>query len=181
MKLTATTVRRGTAAATIAAAGILLPTVALASSGSTTTATTGAPPPCATAGLVVWLNTMGNGAAGNIGYQLEFTNLSGHKCTLFGYSGVSAVNLQSKQLGQAAHRSPGIPRHVVTLASGATAKETILIAETGNIPRSLCHPVTAAGLRIYPPDQFAAKVVPFPFGACSRTGSQFLHVWPVQK
>jgi hypothetical protein len=181
MKLTATAARRGAAAATIAAAGILLPTVALASSGSPTSPGTASVPPCATSGLVVWLNTMGNGAAGNIAYQLEFTNLSGHKCTLLGYSGVSAVNLHGKQLGEAAHRSPGIAKHLVTLASGATAKETILIAETGNIPRSLCHPVTAAGLRIYPPNQVAAKVVPFPFGACSRTGTQFLQVWPLQK
>ena len=180
MKLT-TTLRRSTAGATIAAAAILLPTAALASSGSPAGASTAAVPPCHTSGLVVWLNTMGNGAAGNIAYQLEFTNLSGHKCTLLGYSGVSAVNLHGKQLGKAAHRSPVIPRHLVTLASGATAKETILIAETGNIPKSACHPVTAAGLRIYPPDQVAAKVVPFPFGACSRGGPQFLQVWPVQK
>jgi hypothetical protein len=181
MKLTATAVRRGTAAATIAAAATLLPAIALASSNSPASAGAAPVPPCATSGLVVWLNTMGNGAAGNIAYQLEFTNLSGHKCTLFGYSGVSGVNLHGKQLGRAAHRSPGIAKHVVTLANGATAKETILIAETGNIPRSLCRPVTAAGLRIYPPNQFGAKVVPFPFGACSRNSTQYLQVWPVSK
>lgn len=181
MKFTATTaVRCGTAAASIAAAAIVVPAIALASSGSPTSATGAAAPQCATSGLVVWLNTTGNGAAGNIAYQLEFTNLSGHACTLFGYSGVSGVNLHGKQLGKAAHRSPGVAKHQVRLANGATAKETILIAEVGNIPRSDCRQVTAAGLRIYPPDQVAAKVVPFPFGACSRA-AQYLQVWPVQK
>ncbi len=181
MKLTITAVRHGTAAAaTIAAAGILLPTVALASSGAPASASTAAPPPCATSGLVVWLNTTGNGAVGNVAYQLEFTNLSGHKCTLLGYSGISAVNLRGRQLGHAAHRSAGIPRHLVTLGRGASATETILIAEVGNIPNARCHPVTAAGLRIYPPDQVSAKMVPFPFGACSGA-VQYLQVWPVGK
>jgi hypothetical protein len=180
MRFTTTTaVRCGTAAASIAAAAILVPTIALAS--SPTSAGGAAAPQCATSGLVVWLNTTGNGAAGNIAYQLEFTNLSGHACTLFGYSGVSGVNLRGKQLGKAAHRSLGVAKHQVRLASGATAKETILIAEVGNIPRSSCRQVTAAGLRIYPPGQVAAKIVPFPFGACSRGGTQYLQVWPVQK
>lgn len=181
MKFTATAARRGAATAAIAAAAILMPAIALASSGSPTGASTAAVPQCSTSGLVVWLNTMGNGAAGSIAYQLQFTNLSGHTCTLFGYSGVSGVNLRGQQVGEPAHRSPAIPRQRVTLASGATAKETILIAEVGDFPQGVCRPVTAAGLRIYPPNQFASKVVPFPFGACSRKGVQYMQVWPVQK
>jgi hypothetical protein len=66
-------------------------------------------------------------------------------------------------------------------ASGATAKETILIAEVGNIPRFSCGQVTAAGLRIYPPNPVAARVVPFPFDARSHGGAQYLQVRPVQK
>jgi hypothetical protein len=35
-------------------------------------------------------------------YYLEFTNLSGHACTLAGYPGVSAVGLSGGQLGSPA-------------------------------------------------------------------------------
>lgn len=49
--------------------------------------------PCTTAGLVVWLNTQTNHAAGSAYYELEFTNLSGRGCVLRGYPGVSAANL----------------------------------------------------------------------------------------
>ena len=42
--------------------------------------------------------------------------------------------------------------------------------DAGNFSPSLWHPVTAAGLRVYPPNQNASKTVPFPFLACSGTG-----------
>src|ERR1700722_12439051 len=41
-------------------------------------------PSCTTANLDVWLNTEGNGAAGSSYYNLNFTNLSSHACTLRG-------------------------------------------------------------------------------------------------
>jgi hypothetical protein len=134
------------------------------------------PPGCATAGLVIWLDTTGNGAAGSSFYGLEFTNLSGHTCTLGGYPGVSGVNLTAKQVGRAATRDPSHPRHVVTLAQGATATAVLRIVDAGNFPKSTCHPVTAAGFRVYPPNRTTAKLVPFPFAACSRSGPAYLSV-----
>ena len=59
-------------------------------------------PGCATSGLVVWLNTNGDGYAGGADYTLNFTNLSGHRCNLRGYPGVSATNLSGGQLGTSA-------------------------------------------------------------------------------
>jgi len=50
-------------------------------------------PACETPGLVEWLNTTGNGAAGSISYKLQFTNLSGHRCTLNGFPFVLGVGL----------------------------------------------------------------------------------------
>jgi hypothetical protein len=38
----------------------------------------------------------------------------------------------------------------------------------------------AAGLRVYPPDQTKAKIVPFPFLACLRSGPTYLSIAPVQ-
>jgi len=146
-------------------------------------ARTAAVPACTTSGLVVWINTTGNGTAGSIYYTLEFTNLSGHSCTLTGYPGVSAVDLAGHRLGSAGGRDHFSPAHTVTLtASGAhqTATATLRIVEAGNFPGSACAITTAAGIRVYPPNQTASKVVPFPFSACSHAGPVILTVRVVQ-
>ena len=138
---------------------------------------------CATSGLVIWMNTTGNGTAGSIYYTLEFTNLSGHSCTLAGYPGVSAVGLSGHRLGSAGGRERFSPAHTVTLtASGAhqSATATLRIVEAGNFPGAACGMTTAAGIRVYPPNQTASKVVPFPFSACSHTGPVILRVRVVQ-
>jgi hypothetical protein len=132
-------------------------------------------PQCPTSGLVVWLNTRGNAAAGSSYYTLEFTNLSGHSCTLKGYPGVSAVGLNGAALGSAASREPSSTA-AVTLANGSAATVVLRIVVAQNYPASKCHSVTAAGLRVYPPGQTAAKLVPFPFSACSKAGPEFLTV-----
>ena len=86
-------------------------------------------PSCATSGLVIWLNTEGNGTAGSIYYQLEFTNQSGHTCTLRGYPGVSAVDLSGHQLGSAASRNTVRAPHLVMLADGKTGVAVLRITE----------------------------------------------------
>ncbi len=149
-------------------------------------------PACTTANLDVWLNTTGNGAAGSSYYNLNLTNLSSHSCTLFGYPGVSAITQAGIQLGSAAGRNAQHASTRVTLASARTAKgfETsttrntatvilqITVAE--NFPTSVCAPITASGLRVYPPGQKESTVVPFPFVGCAKPGPQFLHVESVQ-
>ncbi len=153
--------------AAIAASVVLVP------AGSPATKT---PPRCQTSGLVVWLNTEGDGTAGSIYYKLEFTNLTGSTCTLTGYPGVSAVDLTGHQLGSPAGHDTFAAPHTVTLAGGATKTATLRIAEAGNFPASQCHMVPAAGVRVYPPNQTASKLVPFPFSACSHTGPAVLSV-----
>jgi Domain of unknown function (DUF4232) len=133
-------------------------------------------PACTTSGLVVWLNTNGSGTAGTIFYNLRFTNLSGHTCHLRGFPGVSAVNLGGHQLGSPAGRVTTTAATTVNIANGHTASATLGIVEAGNFPSSKCAPVTAAGLRIYPPNQTASKIIPFPFRACSHQGPIFLKV-----
>jgi hypothetical protein len=148
--------------------------VAVAVGGAS--ASPAASPTCATAGLVVWLNTQGGGAAaGSSYYKLEFTNQSGHACTLVGYPGVSAVDLHGHRLGSAAGKNPSSKR-VVGLANGATASSVLQVVVAGNFPQSACHRVPAAGLRVYPPNQTASRLVPFPFEACSRSGPVVLTV-----
>lgn len=137
-------------------------------------------PRCATGGLVVWMDTQGNGTAGSSFFTLRFTNLSGRACTLLGYPGVSAVDLHGRQVGKAATREPMRAR-VVSVARGATATAILRIVDADNFPAGVCRQVTAAGLRVYPPGQRTAKTIPFPFRACSRAaGPAYLHVRPVK-
>jgi hypothetical protein len=160
-------------AVVIAAVASTRTSPALAASAST--------PRCQTSGLVVWLNTQGNGAAGSVYYQLELTNLSGHGCTLFGYPGVSAVDLGGQQVGSAASRNAAHTPRLITLGNGKTATVVLRIADADNFPASMCRPVTAAGLRVYPPKQTAPRLVPFPFRACSHPGRLYLTVETAQK
>ena len=53
------------------------------------------------------------------------------------------------------------------------------VTESGNFPPSSCGPVTAAGLRVFPPNQKASRTVPFPFGVCSK-GSSNMAIQVVQ-
>jgi hypothetical protein len=181
MNLTSRASRRITAFAATACAAILVPALALVASGPPAGAASRAMArTCETPGLVIWLNTHGSGTAGSTFYHLKFTNLSGHRCTLNGFPFVRAIDLRRHRLGSRAafdHRTP----HSVTIGRGKTATATLQIVDAGNFPPSACHPVTAAGLRVYPPNQTRSKVIPFPFSACSRRGPVYLIVRPVRK
>lgn len=69
-------------------------------------------------------------------YDLQFTNLSGHTCTIYDYPGVSAVNLAGKQVGSAAHHNSRSRPAVITLSYGATATAVLKIFDTGVFPPS---------------------------------------------
>jgi hypothetical protein len=169
--------------AALACATALAPAAALAGPASPAApAAQAGTPRCATSGLVVWMNTQGDGAAGSVYYTLKFTNLSGHACTLRGYPGVSAVSLSGRQLGTPARWGTS-PATTVTLASGATAYAVLQYSDVvtgGSGPRP-CDAVTAAGLRVYPPGQTASKIVPFPLKACTSSGLVYMGVAPVQQ
>ena len=137
---------------------------------------------CETPRLVIWLDTEGSGTAGSIFYHLEFTNLSAHRCTLDGSPFLMAVNLSGHQLGRRAAFDRALTPRNVTLRPGKTATALLRVVDVGNLPPSACRPVTAAGLKVYPPNQTRAKVIPFPFAACSlRSGPVYLRVRPVRK
>ena len=180
------TTRTGRWLAAIASCGaILLPGTAVAASAASAAPTRPAlhatAPACETPGLVIWLDTNGKVTTGNAFFNLQFTNLSGHTCTLNGFPFVTAVSLTGSQVGRRAAFDRTITPQSVTLKQGATVKAVLQIEDVGNIPPAECKPVTAAGLRVFPPNQTRAKVVPFPFGACSASKVNFLFVQPVTK
>jgi hypothetical protein len=89
------------------------------------------------------------------------------------------VNLAGHRLGSPAGRDHTRTPHTVRLNAGATRTATLQVVNVGNFSAAACRPVTAAGLRVFPPNATRSKVVPFPFRACSRSGPIYLIVRPV--
>jgi hypothetical protein len=181
------TIRRrliGFAVVAAAAAGAIAAVGALSAAWSTGSATAqngaATTPPCATSHLAVWIGVGGGGgAAGSTYYPMEFTNVSSRACHLYGFPGVSA-SYAGRQAGSAATRDRSVAEHTVVLAPGASAHTVLRITDVANFPASACRPVTASGLTVYPPGQFASAAIPFRFGACRAKGPAFLSVQPVQ-
>jgi Protein of unknown function (DUF4232) len=173
------------AVAAAAVAGLAVAGPALAQpSHPASTASSKATPPCQSSGIDDWLDTSGGVTAGTVFYHLEFTNLSGHACTLEGFPFVFAVNLSGHQIGNDAVLNHAFPAKSVTVANGKTIHALLGIVDTGNFPKSACKPVTAAGLKVYAPTGIneVGRTVPFPFSACSTHGTHaanFLNVTPV--
>lgn len=134
------------------------------------------PPKCATSQLRVWLGIPGDGSAGHVAYELEFSNISMRACTLFGFPGVSAVRGGGVQLGSAASRDAADPKRVVTLARGATAHAFLVTTNVSVFPAAACHQTTALGLKVFPPNTTSAAIIGFPIPACAKAGPVFLRV-----
>jgi hypothetical protein len=171
------------AAAAVAALAVAGPALAQ-QSHPVNTASSKATPACQASGIDDWLNTSGGAAAGTIIYHLEFTNLSGHTCTLEGFPFLFAVNLSGHQIGNDAVFNHVFPASSVTVGNGKTVHAMLGIVDVGNYRASACKPVTAAGLKVFAPTGIneVGRTVPFPFRACSTQGSHapnFLSVTPV--
>jgi hypothetical protein len=111
-----------------------------------------------------------SGTAGSFYYPLQFTNVSGSACTMYGYPGVAFVTGPGgKTIGGPAVRDPAFPRELVTLVPGAVAHASLQVAIAANYPANICDPVTAHWLQVYPPNQYTALYLPFTAQTC--TGS----------
>ncbi len=126
-----------------------------------------APGQCATASLKVAVGS-GSGTAGSVDYPLNFTNTSSATCTLYGYPGVSFVTSSGTQIGAPASKNRTTKKATVTVAPGAVAHATLQIAEAGNYPASRCgHIVNVSSLKVFPPNQYTAVIIPITTQACS--------------
>lgn len=176
----------------VAAASVLSSVLAIAPSfvaSAPHAAASASVPSCKTSALVVWLDTKSTGVPGGWYYNLEFTNLSARSCTLDGYPRVSAINLSGHQLGSAASRTPAHAPSVVTLSSATTtapiatsdtATVVLKITDVSAYGPSACGYASAAGLRVYPPNQTTSTAVPYPFTGCSHTAPTVLIVRAVE-
>jgi hypothetical protein len=174
MKLSSRTARRVAAIAAAICAAIGVPAVALAAPGHPAAAARA--PGCSVADLRAWVGIPADGSAGSFTYQLELSNVSGHACTLLGFPGVSATGAHGSQLGSAAVRNHSHPARLVTLGRGATAHVELAITDVSNFPASACHPVTATGLRVFPPNDRRSESIPISFRACQKRGPKYLSV-----
>ena len=150
-------------------------------SPSPATTTPSGPPPCATSALKATVSTSGGGAAaGSTYYPIQFVNVSGSSCTLYGYPGVSFVTAQGgSQIGPAASRNPAMPKQLVTVAPGQTVHAELQVVNAENYPPADCGLVTAHWLKIYPPNQTAPLYVSFSAQTCTKA-KQVLTVQTVQ-
>jgi hypothetical protein len=175
------TVRRMAAiAAAVAAAGLIAATAASATTSSAAARASAAfVPGCTAFDLGVWLAIdQGSGAAGTIYYPLEFTNLSGHACSLFGFPGVSALNAQGRQLGSPAGWDRTTTPQAVILAPGATAHTLLAYHDAVVSTEPGCDPVnTAVLLRVYPPGQRSSADAAYDFQSCSHAGPVYLSIF----
>jgi Domain of unknown function (DUF4232) len=132
---------------------------------------------CPTSALKVSLGRA-NGTAGATFYPLNFVNTGKTTCTLRGYPGVSAVTSSGRQIGNPASRVQS-KFGTVALAPGTQHSASIGIVETGNFSASQCKPVTAAGLKVFPPNQTRSVTLKQKFSTCSSAATTSLRVTPV--
>lgn len=144
------------------------PASAPASSPGTGVAGAGTPA-CATRGLAASAG-LSQGAAGSVYQVIEFKNISGAPCTIFGYPGVAlAGGSPVSQIGAAATRSNAASATLVTLAAGATGNALLRITQAANYPASECQPVPSSYLQIYPPNQTTPIYLAYKSTACAST------------
>ncbi len=185
MKYLTRTTRRIIATASmtglIAAAAFATTPSGTALAAGTTRAAAASIPACTAAGLGVWVAIeQGNGAAGTIYYPLQFTNLSGHTCSLYGFPGVSAISRNGHQLGSPAGWGARNPIHTVILVPGATAHAILAYHNAVVTTEPGCDPVYSTfGLRVYPPNQYTATYAAFGLEACSHAAPVYMNVGPI--
>ena len=162
-----------------AAATASVPSAAASATPSSSAAAAGAPA-CATRSLKATVG-IAQGAAGSVYQVIDFTNISGSPCTLFGYPGMAlAGGTPVTQIGAAAARSTGSSAKLVTLAAGKTANALLQITQAENYSASRCVPKASTYLQIYPPNQTTPIYLAYKSMGCSSSKVNLLTVGVVQ-
>jgi hypothetical protein len=153
---------------------------AAASATPSSSAAAGGTPACATRSLKATVG-IAQGAAGSVYQVIDFTNISGSPCTLFGYPGLAlAGGTPVTQIGAAAARSTGSSAKLVTLAAGKTANALLQITQAENYTASRCVPKASTYLQIYPPNQTTPIYLAYKSMGCSSSKVNLLTVGVVQ-
>ncbi|QFU85420.1 DUF4232 domain-containing protein [Amycolatopsis sp. YIM 10] len=109
----------------------------------------------------------GEGAAGTVYRQLEFINSGKRTCTIQGFPGVSyAAGGDEHQVGPAAFRE-GSKGEPIELAPGQKASADVGFVQVGNYDPDTCKPTPVSGIKVYPPQETAYKIVPYEGTGCA--------------
>jgi hypothetical protein len=111
--------------------------------------------------------------------ELILTNSGPSACHLKGFAGVSLTNGPNGQpIGAPARRDTSVPVGDVLLAPGQSGTAVLRYTQAGNYPG--CVKATAAGFRVYPPEDTASLFVPRPSDACSNASIELLSIGAFQ-
>jgi serine/threonine protein kinase len=165
--------RQSPASPSASAVRATAPVVAPGGVGSATAAA------CTTGGLTATLGPF-TPNTGNNDQVIDFTNVSGATCTLYGFPGVSLTTGESTadQVGAAADKTSAVPS-LVTLAPGGTANAQVEVVDAGNYPS--CSPAATTDLQIYPPGQTKQMYLSFATTGCRSAQVHLLMIGPVQR
>lgn len=145
-----------------------LATPSLAAPPVASPTSTGGKAPCPTRALAT-KNGGSQGAAGSTYLSIDFSNITGASCTLYGYPGVSfAGNTPVQQIGVAADHSASPAKTLVTLAPGQVSHVLLRISNASFSAPSQCDPVTSTSLQIYPPNQTTPIYFAYTSSACRK-------------
>ncbi|AXB45921.1 DUF4232 domain-containing protein [Amycolatopsis albispora] len=109
----------------------------------------------------------GEGAAGTVYRQLEFINSGKRTCTIQGFPGVSyTAGGDEHQVGPAAFRE-GTKGEPIELAPGQKATADVGFVQVRNYDPGTCQPTPVTGIKVYPPQETAYKIVPFEGTGCA--------------
>jgi hypothetical protein len=133
---------------------------------------------CAASGLRISVGPGARVTTAITSYPLDFTNVSDAPCTLSGYPQVAAY-WGGGQVGDDAGHDTSIAARRILLAPGQTAHASL----DATLTAARCRPVRAAGLRVTPPGQSAARYIKRPLTTCTAQaprGQHYLRVRPIQ-
>lgn len=154
----------GPALAALAATTLLGGGAAMATTAAATTTVHR----CTTAALKVSLGRP-QGAAGSTYLPIDYLNVTHQTCTLYGFPGVSfAGGSPLHQIGLSASRDYTRPPRLVYVRPGRSAYTMLRITNALNYPPSVCRPVRASHLKVYPPNTYTPVYLRYSVLACSK-------------
>ena len=151
------------------------PTTASASPTPSATPSETTAPPTASGGLARCLSTQlegsiqpgSGGAAGTVYQKVALKNVSQTPCRLEGFAGLSlTAGPEGAPIGAPADRDAAAPVVPIVLAPGQSGAADFGLAQAANYAN--CTVVEAAGLRVYPPEDYGSLFIPAPLTACSN-------------
>ena len=138
------------------------------------------PATCTTGQLATVVeDTPGGGAAGSVYRTLVFTNISAEPCRTGGFAGVSYVDTAGAQIGAPAVRAEELSTGLYVLEPGQSAAAELRETRAQNYGDA-CEPQTAAGMLVFPPDDFTSVLVPRTTLACASGTVELLTISALQ-